>query len=105
MYYKILNRNDTQSFEDGNWQLMTKIAGTESKYSSNRTDLYEYQFAPGTGNVDQGYVSYTSSTGTTYTSFNQFAIKVVMVTTDKTKVPYVNDLRCIALPSNVNTTF
>ena len=66
--------------------------------------MYEYIFAPGTDGSDQGYVSYTSK-GQLYTSFSQFAIKVVMVTTDKTKVPYVNDLRCIALPANVNTTF
>jgi hypothetical protein len=105
VYYKILNRNDTQSFDNSSWQLMTKISGTGSKYSSNKTDLYEYKFAPGTGGVDQGYVSYTSSTSTTHTTFNQFAIKVVQTTSDTTSTPVVYDLRAIALPPNVNTTF
>jgi len=105
VYYKILNRNDTQKFDDGSWQLMTKINNSGSLYSQTRSDTYEYVFAPGTSGTDQGYISYTSTTGQTYTSFSQFAIKVVMISSDHTYTPYVNDLRVIALPANVNTTF
>jgi len=105
VYYKILNRNDTQKFEDGQWQLMTKTNSCDSKYSKSRGDLIEYTFAPGTSGVDQGYVSYTSTNGQTYNSFSQFAIKIVYTTSDKTFVPFASDMRCIALPSNVNTTF
>ena len=104
VYYKILNRNDTQTFESGNWQLMTKINSSDTLYSQNRDDTHEYSFAPGTSGVDQGYVTYTSSTGQIYTTFSQFAIKVVLTTTDNTAVPFVGDLRALALPSNVNTT-
>lgn len=103
VYYKILNRNDTQSFSDSEWQLMTAINNTDSLYSQLRTDMYEYVFAPGTGNAAQGYVEYTSTTGVKYTSFSQFAIKIVLTTTDKTAVPVLDDLRAIALPENVNT--
>jgi hypothetical protein len=105
VYYKVLNRNDTQRFDDGSWQLMTPINSSGSKYSKSRNDVIEYSFAPGTGGTDQGYVSYTSTNGQTYTSFSQFAIKIVFTTSDSTYVPYVTDLRAIALPSNVNTTF
>lgn len=104
VYYKILNRNDTQSFESGSWQLMTKINNCEGLYSQTRKDIHEYSFAPGTGNVDQGYVSYTSSSGETYTTFSQFALKIVLTTTDNTTVPFITDLRAIALPANVNTS-
>jgi hypothetical protein len=104
VYYKILNRNDTQSFESGSWQLMNMINNSQTLFSTGRTDLYEFVFAPGTGNNDQGYVSYTSTTGQTYTSFSQFAIKVVLTSSDHTFVPFLNDLRVIALPSNTNTT-
>ena len=104
VYYKILNRSDTQSFDDGTWQLMNMVRNGSSVYSQTRGDIYEYQFAPGTGGVDQGYVTYTSTNGQTYTSFSQFAIKVVLVSSDHTYVPFLNDLRCIALPANVNTT-
>lgn len=104
VYYKILNKNDTQTFETGTWQLMTKTNSCDSKYSQTRTDLIEYTFAPGDAGVDQGYVSYTSTNGQTYTSFNQFALKIVYTTSDNTYVPFATDMRCIALPANVNTT-
>ena len=105
VYYKILNRNDTQKFSDSSWQLMTKINNSGSLYSQTRGDTYEFVFAPGTSGTDQGYVSYTSTTGQVYTSFSQFAIKVVLTSSDHTYTPYINDLRVIALPTNVNTTF
>jgi hypothetical protein len=104
VYYKILNRNDTQRFDDGSWQLMTKINNSGSLYSQTRGDTYEFVFAPGNSGTDQGYVTYTSTTGQTYTTFSQFAIKVVMTSSDHTYVPFATDLRVIALPSNVNTT-
>ena len=105
VYYKILNRSDTQQFDDSLWQLMTKTNNSDSSYSQTRTNLYEYTFAPGTAGVSQGYVSYTSTNGQTYTTFSQFAIKIVLTTTDKTAVPFLADMRTIALPPNVNTTF
>ena len=105
VYYKILSRTDTQRFEDGNWQLMTATNGSAGAFSKTRGDVYEYTFAPGTSGIDQGYVSYTSLNGQTYNTFSQFAIKIVLVSDDSTYVPYVNDLRVIALPSNINTTF
>lgn len=103
VYYKILNRNDTQKFEDSSWQLMTKTKSCDTTYATTRDDVYEYTFAPGTGGFEQGFVNYTSSTGETYNSFSQFAIKVVLTTSDKTNIPYVSDLRAIALPSNTVT--
>ena len=104
VYYKILNRNDTQTFDSGKWQLMTKTMSSDNLFSQTRGDVYEYTFAPGTDGTDQGYVTYTNTNGQTYTTFSQFAIKVILTTTDKTAVPFVNDLRAIALPPNVNTT-
>jgi hypothetical protein len=104
VYYKILNRNDTQRFEDGQWQLMTMINSGDSTYSQLRSDVYEYAFAPGINGTANGYVSYVSTGGQKYTTFSQFAIKIVLTTTDKTAVPFLNDMRAIALPSNLNTT-
>jgi hypothetical protein len=104
VYYKILNRNDTQGFADGSWTLMTKTKNSGTLYSKQRGDLREYTFAPGTLGTEQGYVSYTSTNGQTYNSFNQFAIKIVLLTTDKTIVPYLTDMRCIAMPSNINSS-
>ena len=102
VYYKLLSRGDNQKFEDGKWQLMTKIKNSETLYSYSRDEQYEFIFAPGDqdSNAAQGYVSYQSSTGKIYNDFNQFAIKIVLTSIDKTFVPYVSDLRCIALPNN-----
>ena len=58
----------------------------------------------GINNTANGYVTYTSTNGQKYTSFSQFAIKIVLTTTDKTAVPFVSDMRALALPANVNTT-
>ena len=98
MYYKILNRNDTQNFDDGNWQLMTQLSNG-NVYSQSKTDLIEYEYAPGTLNKADNYISYTSVNGQTYNSFSQFAIKIVMSSSDSTIVPMLTDLRALALPS------
>jgi hypothetical protein len=102
VYYKIQNQNDTQNFNDSAWQLMTPINSSETLFSSNRNDLYEYVFAPGTNGSPQGYVSYTSTNGDSYVTFNQFAIKIVMRTNDSTNPPIIKDMRTLALPADVD---
>jgi len=100
VYYKILNSNDTAPFESGNWQLMTTMQNPNT-YSTSRTDLYEYECAPGifASNQANNSISYTSATtGQTYNSFIQFAIKVVLATSDNTNVPFLTDIRALALP-------
>ena len=98
VYYKILNRNDDQPFDDQNWQLMTQTRGS-NVYSSSKTDLIEFEWAPGTNNDPDNYISYTSTSGQTYTQFSQFAIKIVMSATDGTICPFLTDIRALALPS------
>jgi len=101
VYYKILNSADTAPFESGNWQLMTTLQNPNT-YSTNRADLYEYESAPGifASNQANNSISYTSSTtGQTYDSFIQFAIKIVLATSDNTNVPFLTDIRALALPS------
>ena len=105
VYYKILSRNDTQQFDDLKWQLMTKIRSSDGLYSQSRNEQHEYVFAPGVNGYADGYVSYTNTAGLSFTSFSQFAIKVVLTTSDKTNIPIVQDIRCIALPQNATTIF
>jgi hypothetical protein len=102
VYYKILSRSDTQTFDSGNWQLMTLINNTSSLYSPTRDSTYEFVAAPGVDGVAQNYVEYISNiSGQTYNDFSQFAIKIVLASSDKTAVPYLSDVRAIALPSAV----
>ena len=98
VYYKILNVQDTEAFENQSWQLMTQV-GKQTTYSKNRDNYIEFECAPGAGGVANNTVSYTSTNGNTYNSFIQFAIKVVMATSDKTSVPIITDIRAIALPA------
>ena len=97
IYYKILSSNDSQSFDSGNWQLMTQTTGVA--YSSSQSDLIEFECAPGINGKPYNSISYTNANGVTYNSFIQFAIKVVLASTDTTNVPFLTDIRALALPS------
>jgi len=101
VYYKILNSLDTAPFESGTWQLMTTMQNPNT-FSTSRVDLYEYEAAPGifASNQANNSISYTSvTTGQKYSSFIQFAIKIVLATNDNTNVPFLTDLRALALPA------
>jgi hypothetical protein len=99
VYYKILNRNDTAAFNDQNWQLMTDISAGSASNSLSRDDWKEYVAAPGSNGIPNNYVSYTSTGGVTYTQFAQFAIKIVLASSDTARTPIIHDLRVLALPS------
>jgi hypothetical protein len=71
-----------------------------TSYSSDRANIIEYECAPGIlGEGPANQISYTSTNGQVYNNFIQFAIKVVIATNDKTNVPFLTDIRAIALPS------
>ena len=77
---------------------MTQLSNN-NVYSKDRTNLIEFECAPGMNGQADNYISYTSTSGQVYTSFIQFAIKVVISTNDVTSVPFLTDIRAIALPS------
>jgi hypothetical protein len=97
VYYKILNRNDTQPFNDSDWQLMTTIQGSTA-YSKDRQEFFEFVAAPGLNNIASNKVVYTSKVSEQeYTTFYKFAIKIVASSPDPTFVPFIKDMRGIAL--------
>lgn len=100
VYYKILSVLDTTPFDSIGWQLMTTI-NNQNTYSTSRTDLYEFEAAPGifANNIANNTISYTNPSGQSFTTFIQFAIKVVLATSDNTVVPYLTDIRALALPT------
>lgn len=102
VYYKILSSGDNQKFDDGYWQLMAQI--TPTAYSTDPTNLIEYEWAPGVfgTNFANNNISYVSTNGNTYKSFIQFAIKVVLKASDYTNVPFLTNIRAIALPAGTN---
>jgi hypothetical protein len=96
VYYKILNSDDTDVIDDKEWQLMTQI--NQVSYSLSKQNLIEFVCAPGINNLPDNFISYTKETET-YNSFSQFQIKIVMSTEDTSVIPYVTDIRALALPS------
>jgi len=100
VYYKLLSSNDTQKFDDGSWQLMTQVSPVA--YSTDRNNYIEFECAPGNWAVGGGTaynkISYTSNNGSTYNTFIQFAIKIVLATSDNTDPPILTDIRALALP-------
>jgi hypothetical protein len=103
VYYRILSSADGNvKLEDQSWQLMTQV-NNPTKFSSpgdrSPGNMYEYECAPGINNLANNNISYTSTSGQTYTNFIQFAIKVVLASSDPTLVPVLTDIRALALPS------
>ena len=97
VYYKLLSRSDTDTFDNKTWQLMARL-GNQNFTSTGPTDYRELVFAPGINGTANNAVSYTSN-GSVFTTFKTFAIKIVLTGTDTTDVPKVRDFRAIALPA------
>ena len=97
IYYKLLSRSDSDTFESKNYQLMTEI-GNGNFVSQTKNDYRELVFAPGITGVANNSVSYTTD-ASTFKSFKTFSIKIVMSGTNTTNVPKIRDIRAIALPA------
>ena len=93
VYYKILSSDDVDVFDNKGYQLMTIIRGA-TNVSLNQDDWKDFVHAPGVDNIAADRVQYGS-----FVSFKYFAIKIVMTSTDTTKVPRIRDFRVVALPS------
>ena len=90
VYYKILSAYDPEAFDDKLWKLMTQTTQTNT-VALTEDEFTEYQFDPSTTTVE--YVSGSA----TYKTFKNFAIKIVMTSTNTTKVPRIQDMRAIAM--------
>jgi len=93
VYYKILSADDPSPFDSRNYQLMTVITGY-GNVSKNSNDILSYVFAPGVNNIKADRIQYGS-----FVTFKYFAIKVVLSSSDTTKVPRVSNFRVMAFPA------
>lgn len=100
VYYKILNKDDSDAFNDRNYVLMRQLTPS-SIYSDSEdtTDFKIYDYGIFSANLTGagGAVQYTNSEGVTFTGFKYFAIKIVMRTSLNGALPKVRDLMAIAL--------
>ena len=111
VYYKALNREDSDTFADSKWIPMAAVtdAGFTSaaRYSSSedtedfielayQIDSYSNTYKSG-ANTTNGIIEYRNTLGARYTGFKYFAIKIVLTHTTSTRPPRIRDFRAIAL--------
>jgi len=96
VYYKVKSADDPDPFNSKDYTLMNqKTKSTIYSGLNSFNNKIEYEYEP----FDTlNSISYSTST-TTFTSFNQYSIKIVLLSESTTKYPIVYDMRAIALPA------
>lgn len=107
VYVKFLNSDDSADLNSKVW---TKLENETPDLRSSPIDPLDFKefvynvptTAPSTyaaykNTSNFGIVQYTDSTGAIYQTYKTFAIKIVLLSTNGTYVPKINDLRGIAL--------
>jgi hypothetical protein len=101
VWVKILNGEDGDTFAQKNWIELEKINNGDGAYSSlsERNDFleYSYQFPRSIMNGTNDAVTYTNSSGTIFSGYKYFAVKIGLLGNNSAVVPRVADLKCIAL--------
>ena len=98
VYYKVLAKEDPDLFDTKPYYRMKAVqqgnpAALDTYTAPDENSTHEYMFVPQTAPI-----TYTSTTtGTTYTSFLTFAIKVVMLSSNDAVVPKIKNFRAMAL--------
>jgi hypothetical protein len=107
VYYKILHREDSDTFEQAKWIPMTQL--TASTVQSDVTDTadvkefsygvpsYSNAYKSGANTSASSVVEYRNSLSARYVGFKYFAVKVVLTDSDTASPPRVSNLRVIAL--------
>ena len=96
VYYKVKNNFDIESISDKRWVRMEKVPGI--KTFSTKLEAIEFEYRP---SLTSNNIVYSTDVAT-FDTFNQFKIKIVLASSDTvlTKIPYVYDMRAIALPGD-----
>jgi hypothetical protein len=96
VYYKVRNWLDPDPIENKNWVRMIQKTG-EFTYSTDGEQI-EYEYRP---SLTSNNITYSTDTAT-YKTFNQYVVKITLSSKDTvpSKVPYVYDIRAIALPED-----
>ena len=106
VYCKFKASGDIDAFSDIPWTKLERLGRTDfSSSTANRDDWKEFEFFVSEGTAEKGGAAvledkkfkYISSTGTVFTDFKFFAIKIVLTTTKQNLIPRVKDYRAIAL--------
>ena len=96
VYYKVKSSIDLESFESKKWQLMNKVSDI---YSPDKKTFVQLQYKP---TYDENNALSYLQDGVKYplgNKFDQFAIKITMLTSDPTITPIVANMTVLALPA------
>lgn len=107
-YIKIQNGDDADKFENKLWTKMDLVEGKSTTSSAvDVEDFREFGFAfpkteqlPGTAYSNasnRNIVEYKDSNGSIFIGYKSFAIKLVLTSTRKERVPRMKDVRSLAL--------
>lgn len=107
VYYKILHREDSDTFSDARWIPMTQTtAATRLSDTYSLEDFNEYQYdvpnyttayRSGANTTNSSILEYRNSVNARFTGFKYMAIKIVLSSAITTNPPRVRELRVIAL--------
>jgi hypothetical protein len=97
VYYKIKNPYDESDISTRNWVRMKRVTGT-TEFTTGSAPI-EYEYRP---SLSANAIVYSTTTAT-FDTFNQFKIKIVLASsgTAFTQIPYVYDMRAVALPADI----
>lgn len=98
VFYRILNSSDDTLFNDRAWvQMEQTTTSTIVSDTKDTNDFKEFQYdIPSTHKDGDGVVQYTNN-GVIFERYKNFAVKIVVTSSDKTIVPRFKELRVIAL--------
>jgi len=112
VYYKVLNREDNDTFDEIRWIPMTQNTATgftsSAAYSSSEdtsdyieltfdTPTYDNTNRSGANNTNGSILEYRNSSRARFVGFKYFAVKIVLTKDTTTRPPRIRDLRILAL--------
>lgn len=101
VYAKFKSATDMTDVKDVEWTELALFENTNFFSSTaNREDFREIRYripASGSQATYNGAFSYTAADGSVHTTFKYFAIKIVMMSDNSSRIPKVKDMRAIAL--------
>lgn len=111
VFYKVLSKDDSDTFEEAKWHRMAKdTANTIFSSNEARNDFVELEFSmPAYGSENAGLFAnttfnstanvlhYRNSDNVIFDTYKHFAVKVVLTSSDSTNVPRFRNFRAIAL--------
>ena len=98
VYYKIRSKSDSTPFDDNTWILMKQETPEASAQAISANQFREIKYVPyGVDEDVEQPIKYRSQDGAEYSTYNEFAIKITLISSTSVIVPKVEDLRAIAL--------